>query len=577
MICVSYVQSDTMTFRKNPKRYFLIYCLTFLLFVPIYYRLLSLQVYNQEQLIELAAKQHYLGVEIAPRRGYIFDRNGNELAISLKVPSIYVVPRLIFNKEETAQHLSSMLDLDYAFVLDRVSRDKAFMWLKRKVNEKEAKTIKTLDDPNVNIIYENKRFYPHGKLLAHVIGFCDIDNNGLEGIELELDKYLCGRSGYQFTKRDARGRRLVALEDKYIPPVHGDNVTLTIDQFIQHIVERELDDAFIKWKAEGAMAVVLDCHEGKVLAMANRPTYDLNEYPDAEESFRRNRAITDFFEPGSVFKVITASAALQEGIVTLDDTFYCEKGEYRVTRGRVLHDVHPYGELNFPTVIIKSSNIGTVKVAQKLGEEKLYHYIKEFGFGELTSIDLPGEVSGMVHHPDHWSKISITAIPIGQEVAVTTLQLVTALSVIANGGHVIRPYVIDRIHDDKGVVIKKTYPLLKRKIIDYDVAHTMRTILTRVVEEGTGRRARIEGIQVAGKTGTAQKILKERRGYSHSDFVACFMGFVPADDPLFSIIVMVDEPRGAYYGGTVAAPVFKNIAEKTLNYLRGQGVLSLSS
>ncbi len=556
-----------MAVRSYRKRYIIVYCFTFLLFVPVYYRLISLQIFNQEKLVELAAKQHHLGVEIAPKRGYIFDRNGNEFAISLKVPSIYVVPRLIFTKEKTAERLSEMLDLDYEFVKDRLSRDKAFMWLKRKVSEAEAKAIRDLEDPNINIIYENKRFYPHGKLLSHVLGFCDIDNKGLEGIELTLNKYLCGRSGYQFTKRDARGRRLIALEDRYIPPVNGYDVTLTVDQFIQHIVESELEEAFEKWKAKGATAVVLDCREGKVLAMANRPTYDLNMYSQAEEAFRRNRAITDFFEPGSVFKIITASAALQENIVTLEDEFYCEKGEYHVRRGRVLHDVHPYGNLDFPTVIIKSSNIGTVKIAQKLGEDFLYRYIKKFGFGELTSIDLPGEVSGMAHHPNQWSKISITAIPIGQEVAVTALQLGVAISAIANGGNLVRPFIVDNIKDDKDVIIKKNLPLLKRRVIDENVAKTMRDILTRVVEEGTGKRARIKGIKVAGKTGTAQKILKDRRGYSHSDFMACFIGFVPADEPLLSIVVVFDEPRGAYYGGTVAAPVFKNIAEKSLNYL----------
>ncbi|MBU1863112.1 MAG: penicillin-binding protein 2 [Candidatus Omnitrophica bacterium] len=556
-----------MAFYSYRKRYILIYCLTFLLFVPIYYRLFDLQILNREKLIDLAARQHNLVIEIPPKRGYIYDRNNNELAISLKVPSIYIVPRLIYNKEEMGKKLADLLHLDYSYVHERLSRDKSFVWLKRKVNEEDAKKIKTLNDPNVNIIYENKRFYPHRTLLAHVLGFCDIDNKGLEGIELTEDTYLRGRSGYHYTKRDARGRKVVALEDTIIPPVHGHDLILTIDQYIQHIVESELETAFTKWKAKGAIAIVLDCREGKVLAMANFPTYDLNEYSHANEAFRRNRAITDCFEPGSVFKIVTATGALQEGIVSTDETLFCENGEYRVAGGRVLHDVHPYGTLTIPEVIIKSSNIGTVKIAQKLGNEKLYHYIQQFGFGNFTHIDLPGEVRGISNSPEKWSKISITAIPIGQEIAVTALQMVTALSAIANGGRLVTPYVVDKVRDGKGVVIKDKQPFIKRTFINKSVSDIMRDILIQVVQEGTGKRARIEGVAVAGKTGTAQKILEDGRGYSHSNFISSFIGFVPADDPLFSIIVVLDDPRPLYYGGTVAAPVFKNIAEKTLHYL----------
>jgi len=554
-------------YKSFRNRYILVYVLSIGLFIPIFYRLLSLQVLHSDKLINLAEKQHNLVIELPPRRGQIFDRNHNELAVSLRVPSVYIVSRMIYDKEEKARELAKILNLKYSYVKDRLMRDKSFVWLKRKITEAEASAISKLRDPNINILFETKRFYPHKEMLSHVLGFCDIDSNGLEGIEMTLNTFLQGRTGYQYTKRDARGRRLVGLEDKHIPPVHGYDVVLTIDQYIQHIVETELDAAYKKWNAKGAMAIVMDCNDGRILGVANRPTYDLNAYSKAPEAHRRNRVVTDFYEPGSVFKIVTAAAALQEEAFALDDEIDCENGEYRPLRGRVLHDVHGYGLIDFPTVFIKSSNIGTVKVAQKLGEEKMYHYIKQFGFGEQTGVDLPGEVKGIIRPTHKWSKYSITSIPIGQEVTTTALQMVTAISVIANGGNLITPYIIDEIADTEKMVIKKNKPFVKRSFLKESVCAQVRDILTRVVGEGTGKRAQIDGIQVAGKTGTAQKILPSGKGYSHSDFVSSFIGFVPADEPMVAIVVVLDEPGPSYYGGTVAGPVFKNIAEKTLNHL----------
>jgi cell division protein FtsI (penicillin-binding protein 3) len=554
-------------YKSFRNRYIIVYVFSILLFAPILYRLLCLQVLHRTELTSLAEKQHNLVIELPPRRGQIYDRNQNQLAISLKVPSVYVVPRLLYDKEENARTLAKILDLEYSFVKERLMRDKNFVWLKRKISEEQATAIRQLDDPNIMILYETKRFYPHNELLSHVLGFCDIDNKGLEGIELTLDEYLKGRSGYHYSKRDARGRRLVGLEDRYIPPVHGYDVVLTIDQYIQHIVETELDSAFKQWKAKGAMAVVMDCRDGRILAIANRPTYDLNSYSKADESMRRNRVVTDYFEPGSVFKIVTAVAGLQEKAFTLEDEIFCENGNYQPLRGRTLHDVHPYGTIDYPTIFIKSSNIGTVKVAQKVGEEKIYRYIKEFGFGNLTGVDLPGEVMGVVRPPSTWSKYSITSIPMGQEVTVTALQMVTALSVIANGGNLVTPYIIDEIKDSDNVVIKKHTPFVKRTIIDEDVCAQVREILIRAVEEGTGKKAIIEGIKVGGKTGTAQKVAADGKGYSRSAYMASFIGFVPADQPMLSVIVVLDEPGPMYYGGVVSCPVFKNIAEKTLNYL----------
>lgn len=555
-----------MSFGGFQKRYIAVYCLIFVLFVIIYYRLFDLQVLNRDRLNTLAEKQHNISISIPPQRGHIYDCNKKAFAVSLKVPSVYIVSRMIFNKVKAAQKLARILSLDPSFVAERLTRNKSFVWLKRNISKEEEQAIRALEDPNINILYERRRFYPQGSLLAQVLGFCNIDNEGLEGIELMHNTYLKGRPGFHNTKRDARGRKLVGLEDVYMSPVHGYDVVLTIDRYIQHIVEKALDEAFIKWQAASAMAIVMDPRNGRILAMANRPTFDLNAYAQANKELYRNRVVTDCYEPGSIFKIITAAAVLQEHVCSLADTFYCENGEYRFRRGRILHDAHPYGNLSFADVIIKSSNIGTVKMAEKLGEERLYEYMQRFGFGSLTSVDLPGEIAGIVWPPHRWSKISLSSIPIGQEVAVTPLQMVRALSVIANGGHLVTPYVVDEISDAKGITIAKSYPQIKRSIIDHDVASSVTTVLQRVVAEGTGKRAQIDGIPVAGKTGTAQKPLKGKSGYSATNYMSSFMGFAPADNPLMSVIVVLDSPRPAYYGGTVSAPVFKEIVENTLNY-----------
>ncbi len=552
---------------RYKQRYYLVYFSVFLLFAAIFYRLLSLQVYESGKLKKLADKQHNLVLNIPPKRGSIFDRNGNCLADTMEVPSVYVVPRLITYKEKTAGELSSILSLDKEFVRRKIFSDKVFVWLKRKVSDEEAEKIRELKNPNVNIIMENKRVYPNNEIMSHVIGFCDIDNKGLEGLELAMDKYLSGRSGKICSRRDARGRVLPGIEDHVIPPVHGHDMYLTLDLYIQHIAEKALEKGYEKWKPKGASVVVIDPFTGEILAMANRPTYDNNKYNFSESSERRNRAITDIYEPGSVFKSVTFAGAIEEGVFDFEDKIFCENGEYRPLRGRVLHDAHEYGELDFPTVLIKSSNIGTVKIAQKLGEKKLYEYIKKFGFGEPTGVELPGEAAGIVRPLKLWSKYSITSIPMGQEVAVNNLQIAVAYSAIANGGKLIKPYVVKKIVDKKGVIIKENHTFVKRNVVSSDTASSLIDILVKVVEEGTGKRAQIEGVKVAGKTGTAQKLDPGGKGYSHSKFFSSFVGIVPADCPKLVISVVFDEPRPSYYGGTVAGPVFKEIAEKSLKYM----------
>ena len=410
---------------------------------------------------------------------------------------------------------------------------------------------------------------PIGLLLtlaaSSVLGFAGLDNKGLEGLELFYDSYLRGEPGWALFLRDARQRKL-GLYEKIVLPKDGYNLVLTVDEVIQFIAERELDKAFKAYHAKGASIVVLDVHTGAILALANRPTFDLNEYAQATKEQIRNRTICDLFEPGSVFKIVTASAALEEKRVNEEDKFFCENGAYRVST-HILHDHRAHGTLTFREVIEQSSNIGTTKVAQMLGPDLIYKYVKLFGFGARLGIDSPGEISGIVKPPRFWSKLSIGAVPIGQEVGVTALQLATAISLIGNGGQLMKPYLVREIKDKYGETIKEFLPTLVRKVISIDTAARMKIILVGVIENGTGKLAKLSGFTAAGKTGTAQK-LEPNGAYSHNKFIASFIGFAPAEDPLIAVVVVLDEPHPYYFGGVVAAPVFKNVAGDTLRYLK---------
>jgi cell division protein FtsI (penicillin-binding protein 3) len=536
------------------------------LFLIIAYQLVQLMVIRRPALLELADKQHLITVGVPPLRGQILDRSGKEFATNLKVPSIYAIPRLL-NKEDRdilVSKLAPILHLDKAFLEDRLGRDKAFIWLKRRTNYEEAEKVRALRSPALGIEKEYRRFYPQGDLLSHVLGFTNVDTEGLEGLELQLNGDLHGRAGKRTTKRDAMGRELRAFEIRQTPVLDGNRITLTIDQYIQYLTERALDKAYTKWKAKGGMAIVMEAKTGKIVAMANRPTFDPNHPGKAATETRRNRSVTDMYEPGSIFKIVAASAALNEGKVTADSIFNCENGKYRYGGGRTLNDVHPYGNLSVADIIVKSSNIGTVKIAAKLDPETFQSYIRAFGFGRSTGIDLPGEASGYTRPPKEWSKTSPYNIPIGQEILVTPLQMVAAMAVIANGGELVQPYVISKIEDQSGVVLREKFPTVRRRVLRPEVAAKMREILTRVVDEGTGKSARINGIPAAGKTGTAQKVLPNGRGYSHSNFMSSFVGFAPADDPEYVMIAVLDDPKPMYYGGVVAAPVFKEVMEVAL-------------
>lgn len=518
----------------------------------------------------MASGQNRLIIQLEPQRGTIYDRNMREMAFSLPAYSVYAVSRDVEAKVQTAELLAPILNLDEEFLLERLGRNKSFVWLKRKVSNEVAERVKGLGIDEIKLFVESKRFYPGGELASHILGFCDVDNDGLEGLELYYDDYLKGTAGWRQTTRDGIGREIVALESGGVLPVDGYDLILTVDEIIQHIAERALASSVKKNKAKGGVLIVMDPRDGAILAMAVYPTFNLNLKSLAKPEEWRNRAITDCFEPGSSFKIVTASAALEEGLVGLNDKFYCEEGAYRIG-GRTLHDYRPNGWLTFSEVIVKSSNIGTVKVAQNLGEEKLWSYAGSFGFGQRTYVDLPGEVVGIVRDPSQWSKTSISAFPMGQEVAVTSLQLLDAISCIANDGRLMKPRVVSQIKDKSGRLVKYLGPTVVRRVMSKETARKMKEILAKVVEVGTGRGAQVPGYRVAGKTGTAQKVKLDGSGYSDTRFVASFIGFVPVEDPVLSMAVVIDEPGPRHFGGEVSAPVFSEVARDILRYLEVEG------
>jgi len=549
----------------NKSRLHVILLIFILAFSVLASRLTYIQFIKYNSFKEKAANQYSFLLTLEPQRGNIYDRNMRALACNLKANSLYATPPHVAGKERAASRLSEALNIDENKILERLRKKKAFIWVKRKLSPEEVKKVEALNIRGLDYAEESKRFYPNGSLASHILGFVDIDNKGLESIELLYDKYLRGEVGWKAIKRDAKGRELVSETTKSLPPSNGYNVVLTLDEMIQHIAEKALDRAYSKYKAKGATVIVMDPNNGHILALANRPTFDPIRIGASKIAWRRNRAVADYFEPGSAFKIVTASAALNEDKVNFEDTFFCENGSWNV-RGHLLHDHKPHGKLTFKQVIEKSSNIGTTKVAIKVGENNLYKYIKLFGFGYPTRVDLPGEVSGLLKPPSKWSRFTISSIPMGQEVAVTAIQMACAISAIANGGTYYRPMIVREIRDERNESIKKFEPKPLRRVISQETALSMKEILKGVVENGTGKRARLKGYSSAGKTGTAQKVEPSGK-YSHSRFIATFIGFAPVEDPKIVICVFVDEPRPVYYGGTVSAPVFKQIADETLKYL----------
>ena len=548
-------------------RMFIIACVLFLGFILVGARMFQLQVLQKEQLYKLASRQQHVLIPLVPKRGTIYDRQGNELAVSLEVDSVYADPRKIGDLGKTVSELSAILQMDREEVRRRLKSGSSFEWVQRKISPKESEQIKALRLPGIYLMKENKRFYPNAQLAANAVGFVGLDSRGLEGIEFQYDHLLNGKGRVWKVNRDALGREIAMGE---VLPDREDrfqNVILTIDKQMQHVVETELGRAVQKWGAKGGMAIAMDPSTGKILAMATYPFFNPNQFLQYRSGVWRNRAISDAFEPGSLFKVFLAAAAIEDKMVSPSDAFYCENGSYTVY-DRTVHDIHKHGWLTFRQIIKVSSNIGASKVGEKLGKDRLFRYITAFGFGEKTKITLPGESRGIVHHPRYWPPVAVDTISFGQGISVTGVQLVTALSAIANGGSLMKPLIVERVTDEKGETLQVFNPEVVRKVVSEGVARQVTALLKGTTEKGgTGEGAIPVGYEVAGKTGTAQKADGRLGGYAEDRYVSGFMGFGPVEDPRMVLLVVIDEPQGTTYGGVVAAPVFKAIMENVLPYL----------
>lgn len=556
-------------------RQYVVLILLVVLFLALFIRLFILQILSFNTFDKMADGQHNMVLKLEPRRGTIYDRYLEPLAINLDVPSIYCDPRGVTNKDRTADMISNILHVDRADLLAKLNKDKAFIWVKRKADPDAARQLAKLKLNGVYFLNESTRNYSNDSMASQVLGCVNIDNEGLEGLELLFNSKLQGKPGWRHMIRDAKQTAVIVNERRSVPPQNGFDMVLTLDGVIQSIAEQEVANMADKYNASGASAIVMDPYTGRILAMVNYPGYNPNNYSRAPKDLMKNETISSVFEPGSVYKIVTASAALDRGFVAPDDEFECEMGEWK-TCGRTLHDYHPYGKLKFKEVIAHSSNIGTVKAAQKMGPEPIWEYTKRFGFGEKTGIDLPGELSGIVRPPGVWSKSDITTIPMGQGVAVTSIQLACAVSAIANGGYLLKPYIVDKITMPEGRTYKQFEPAVRRKILKPETCDKMKEIMALVVSEGTGGPAKSKLYEMCGKTGTAQ-MPSAAGGYSPNKFIASFIGFAPRDKPRVAIVISAREPHPIHFGGNVAGPAFRRIAERTLEYLESSGRIPPSS
>ncbi|MBI5674281.1 MAG: penicillin-binding protein 2 [Nitrospirae bacterium] len=539
-------------------------------FAVISIRLVNLMVLNHKTLSQKASRQYDRVKTIKPYRGVVWDRKMREMAVNIETDSLYAVPSKINDTKFLSSKLAPIIKTSAADLNKKIiaKKGKGFIWLARKMDENASARVATLRNElgikTIDFFTETRRNYPNGETASHILGYANIDNRGLEGIELKYDKYMKGEDIEVTFTRDALGNSMSGGTEDAVP---GNNILLTIDESLQYIVEREISNAMEEWKAKAAVAIMMNPMTGEILAMANRPSYNPNFPAGVPGDKRRNRAITDLYEPGSTFKSFLAAAAIEEKIVRLDERFDVSQG-FIVVGKKAIKDVHRHGVITFEEIIQKSSNVGAVKTGLRLGATRYYEYMKKFGFGDKTGIDLPGEMRGILRRPQNWSGTSIAALSIGQEIGVTPLQLLRGYAAIANGGLLMKPYVVSEIISPAGEVIKNFSPQVERRVISTETAIKTRNILKKVVEEGgTARKAYIKGNLVAGKTGTAQMVDPATGRYSSNKFVSSFVGFVPADNPAFALIVVVYEPVGGSYGGTVAAPVFKRISEHALTYL----------
>ena len=538
--------------------------LTSLWVLAVVGKLFYLTVLMRDTLQERAELQQQHTLKLDPRRGTIHDRNGHELATSVEVESGYAVPKAFLGArlEAAATALATCLSLPRDKIAARLAGDKSFSWLERKANPRTVDCVRDLSLASVGFLTESRRFFPKRGLASQVLGYVGIDNSGMSGVEYSLEEEIRGEPGRRIIWTDARNRRAASRVEARSQA--GRSAYLTIDENLQYIAETELGAAIRDSGSKSGIALVMRPRTGELLAMASFPSFNPNRYGDYPAGHWRNRAVTDVYEPGSTFKIVTAAAALEENVTNEDERIDCGRGMIQVG-SRVIRDSHYFDVLTFREVVEKSSNVGMIRIGQRLGKDRLEHYVHAFGFGSPSGVELPGESRGLLRPAAHWGPGTLASISFGQEIGVTALQMLTAANVVATSGYLMRPRLLLGFGDtDDGRLVASLKPEPVRRVVKQDTSRRLTELLVGVVERGTGRRARIEGYRVAGKTGTAQKAV--RGGYSKTDYIASFVGFAPADAPELTALVILDSPTGDHSGGR-AAVVFARIVGRSLRYL----------
>ncbi|QQR89428.1 MAG: transpeptidase family protein [Myxococcales bacterium] len=532
----------------------------------------ELQVEAASPLAKMAEEQHQLSLRLAPKRGTIYDRNGAELAVSVEVDSVWANPRLLKKQGATpaavtAQLRSVLPALDAKRIHQRLSSDRYFVWIRRHITPRQAAAIKQLKLPGVAMSKEARRFYPNRELASHLLGFANVDGKGIEGLELALEDRLRGRIESTAATRDRHGSVVFSEEFLDDRATQGEDIVLSLDKSIQHRAEQELAYAVQHYEARAGSVVVMDPHNGDVLAMANYPSYNPNDPGESPPANRRNRAVTDRFEPGSTVKMFTVASALESGAIRPNQRIDCGQGLLQIGEF-IIHDTHKWGRLTPTEILVHSSNIGISRIGLSMGKARMFRSLRRYGFGEKTDVGLPGEAQGILRHYSKWYDMDAATVPFGQGMSATAIQLAVATSAIANGGKLLKPVLIKRVQSARGELLEENKTELRRVAVAGWAANRVARMLKEVAsEEGTGVEAAIDGYEVAGKTGTAQKADYIAGGYARNKWIASFAGFVPANNPRLAIVVVIDEPTVEHTGGTVAAPVFRRVKLAALHHL----------
>jgi len=555
----------------NRKRIYFLFFLFIAAFIVIVYKLISIQYIYASKYKSFAEYQHVDQLVVSARRGKILDRNGIEFSVSLIEKTVYANPKLVISPEREAEALSEILELDADLIREKLeNKDLGFVYIKRQISSETAELISQLNLPGIYIQNENKRYYPQNDLASSIIGFTGLDNNGLSGIELQYEKILRGVDGKYIIEKDVYGNIIPGSKNNYIAPVDGGDVILTIDSQIQYMLQKKLEEVTVNYNALSAVGVVMNPENGEVYAMAGYPTFNLSNYQEYDASLYKNQGISFTYEPGSTFKIVNIASSIDNGCIGIDQIFNLPPS---IKVGdKIIKEAFRTYSIKYTTgeIIKYSSNIGAVTAALAMGKEVFYKSIKEFGFGSVTGIDLPGEEAGIFYNYKDWSASTIGTLAIGQGISVTPLQLIRATCAIANGGYLVTPFIAKKIVLPNE---KVDLPAVqeKVKILSSETADAVKDMMLSCVEGGTGKRAQVEGVKVCGKTGTAQKVNISGLGYSEGRIITSFIGFAPYENPQVAVIIVVDEPHGPkdeVFGGTVAAPVFSDIISFSLTRLR---------